>query len=334
MNVPLQAESQQETATKSKTTEQTEPEEDLTELESDTKMSLVEVQKSFEACVHQSDSDFVSSTTASSCNRIQTRNRYTYLTLLANQKKKYVSDSLSHEGDSDIELKVSRYSFPRRLRNQFRGITPDSMSEQRNVRLKRKCRRLSSSTSSSSCLATPKRIHLESPTSDGVPTSYKTADSMDAKSEESWSGEKRTGQVGKWDGTPPLEEPPSNYHTPTQRGDSITSETELVTNTIRTGFKRKLYDDEEVAEDTLKSTRIPVGDVSNGRNMLPSVLEKLKLDSEKLRMNDPCFAGHYVKLDLCIQRVSLCHQKLLRKISADHSVCEEAVVRKTFSLAE
>ncbi|KAI9565849.1 hypothetical protein GHT06_009646 [Daphnia sinensis] len=326
----LHEEGQQEAVAKEKTNEWAEPNSDLTETESDAITSLPEVQKSFVACIHTSDTDFVSSTTVSSCNRIQTRARYKQLTGLANWKKREMNDSRSYEGDSDAELSSPRYDFPRRLRSQSRLVTPDSVTEKRNTRLKRKCRKLSTSTSSSDCLASAKRFQLESQTSDGVPTSYRTATSTDAKSEESSSGEKRTRLADQGNVTPSLAEASSNYHTPTHQADSVVTGPELETTGTRTGFKRKLYDDAE----NPKSKRIPVDDTSNGRNTLSIVVEKLKQHCEKLRMRDPRFAGHCEKLDMCIQRVSSSHQQLLRNNSTVHDATEGRKVRNTFSLMD
>lgn len=333
-NLSLHEEDQQETVAKEKASEWVEPDGDITEFKSGAITSLGEVQKSFVAYIHTTDTDFVSSTTASSCNRIQTRSRYKQLTGLANWKKTERTDSWSYEGDNDAELNSSQYDFPRRLRSQSRIVTPDSVAEKRSTRLKRKCRKLSSSTSSSDCLASAKRFQLESQTSDGVPTSYRTATSTDAKSEESSSGEKRTWLTDRGDVTPPLAEASSNYHTPTHQVDSVVTGPESETIGVRTGFKRKLYDDAELAEDNSKSKRISVDDMSNGRNTLPIVVEKLKQHCEKLRMSDACFAGHCEKLDLCIQRLSSSHQKLLRKSNAVHDSTEESIVQKKSPLMD
>ncbi|XP_057370237.1 uncharacterized protein LOC130691326 isoform X2 [Daphnia carinata] len=333
-HLSLQDEGQQEAVVIEKAKEWAGLDGDLTEFESDAITPHAEEQKSFVVCIHTSDTDFVSSTTASSCNRIQTRARYKHLTGLANWKKKERNDSQSYEGDSDAELNASPYSFPRRLRSQSRIVIPDSVTEKRNTRLKRKCRKLSTSTSSSDCLASAKRFQVESQTSDGVPTSYRTATSTDAKSEESWSGERRSRLGDRGDVTPPLGEASSNYHTPTRQVDSVVTGPESETTGMRTGIKRKLLDDAELAEDNPKSKRIPVDDMSSGKNILPIVVEKLKKHSEKLRMSGTCFTGHCEKLDMCIQSVSSSHQKLLRKNSTVHDATEGSVGRKTFSLMD
>ena len=170
------------------------------------------------------------------------------------------------------------------------------------TRSKRKCRKLSISSSSSGYSASSKRLQLE--TLALAVNNFRT--STDSSSEESTKGKKKKFE-DRWDGTPPLVEEFSNYHTPALQQDSKSSKDNALE--LRTGIKRKLSLDEEC--DSPKSKRFPLENLSDGKRMLPNILETLQKHSAQLLMNDPLFFEHCEKLDLCILRVLRSHGEKL-----------------------
>lgn len=252
--------------------------------------------KSSERCISPSDTEYVSSTTAStsSCRRRQTR--YKYLTESANREKR--KHHLNKDADDSSS---SSNKFIRRLRSQLEKTNSECLPV-RVTRSKRKCRKLSISSSSSGYSASSKRLQLE--TLALAVNNFRT--STDSSSEES-TKEKKKKFDDRWDGTPPLVEEFSNYHTPALQQDSKSSEDNALE--LRTGIKRKLSLDEE--SDSPKSKRFPLENLSDGKRMLPNILETLQKHSAQLLMNDPLFFEHCEKLDLCILRVLRSHGEKL-----------------------
>lgn len=274
--------------------------------------------------VEESDAEAVSSTTTSSNTKIQTT--FTPWKYLTEQAKQMKMEEYEDSGQPAAVLKENVQSessgsedgFPR-LRSQARKINNVKLVKVRkSSRLKTKDYKKPVCSANLSTSASPEN---------GSANKRKRTFRMESESDFKLSKAKQITQQhveSQLDGTPPIEEPSSNYQTPIQQEKDILCVNELETSLRKAAIKRKLYEDEKTV-DTPKSKRIPLDlDLPNGRRVLSNVLDVLKKHSEKLSQKDRFSARHCEELNRCIKDVFFSHQRVNQNVADDHLVTELA----------
>lgn len=261
---------------------------------------------------NSSDVEGLSSTGVPSHYRNRT-SRWRCLTEKSELCNKEEADCQSYRVEEDLlegsltDSKVEDNDYPcLQSRTQTRKQVQEESPSELNTRLRKKIRKLSSSseqysTASSFENRSPKKSELEkrfeSPTKSILNSRSATAEKC------------RTEEI-PWNGTPPLEEPTSNYQTPDAQDEDPVTQNLQETNVLRASIKRKLYQDREISNNSPKSKRILVEHSIDGRRILPKVLETLQKQSEELRLIKTLGTKHEEALEICIARVLSSHQKL------------------------
>ena len=208
--------------------------------------------------------------------------------------------------------------------NDSRSLTPklggdnELVKVRMNTRCKKKINQISSSSDNLSTAASNSGSSPEKKKKKALVTIESDSESPNDKF--------NIDPVGRLDGTPPIEEPPSsNYQTPIQEEQHIIPADEFKTNFRKAAIKRKLYMDEQTVNSP-KSKRIPLDSVQNGRTVLPKIIEMLKKHSNNLRTRDRFAAKHCEELDRCIEDVFFSHQRVNQNLTDDQ--LDTAIVDK------
>ena len=254
--------------------------------------------------VEESDVEVVSSSTTASSTRVQPR---------SNPCKYLMTDGV---------LKIDKQSSE--SDNDSRGLTPKlgGDNELAKVRTNTRCKKKKYQISSSS-----DNLSTAASSSGSSPKKKKKKALVTIESDSESPNDKfNIDPVGRLDGTPPIEEPPSsNYQTPIQEEQHVIPADEFKTNFRKAAIKRKLYMDEQTVNSP-KSKRIPLDSVQNGRTVLPKIIEMLKKHSNNLRTRDRFAAKHCEELDRCIEDVFFSHQRVNQNLTDDQ--LDTAIVDK------
>lgn len=282
----------------------------VSDAESCPSSSPTRIEETSETWENPSDAEELSSTSVSSRPRIQTRlYRWRHLTKQAELYSKEEADCQVNELEQGRSL--TDLNRPR-LRSQNRKQIREESSPEMNGRLRKKFRKLSSSSenyseaSSFENRSSQKSSAKSSSEISALETKLPSPIELILNSP-SATTERLSTEKFPLNGTPPLEEPTSNYQTPNAEEEELITENVQETKTLRASIKRKLYEDDEVAKNTMESKRIVM---DRGRRILSNVLETLQKQSDELRLVKALDIRHVEGLEICIARVLSSHQKL------------------------
>lgn len=285
------------------------------------------VEETSDTWENPSDAEGLSSTSASSHRRIETRYICRRLTEQAKLCNKVESCQVSELDESKSFTGSEDSDHPRQLRSRTRKQIRTESPPGVNTRSRKKIRKVSTSSGSYTSASS---LENNSPQKSGTKLSTEVAASEIALNPTDLNSrteaERLSTERNPLNGTPPLEELTSNYQTRDQQEEQLVIQNVQEIKEIsmrRTSIKRKLYEDEEVAKDFPKSKRIPVDQGIDGHRMLPRVLETLKKQSELLRLTK-ALDHHVDGLETCIARVLSFHEKFHQNLTNDLSASDIA----------